>query len=62
MEIKKGLEISTDDFWYDLTAGGYLDPDEICADQDDATKVKKAIKIIEDFENSCEQQIEGFVQ
>lgn len=62
MEIKKGLEISTSDFWYDLTKGGYLNPDEICANQDDADKVSKAIEIIEDFEDSCEKSIEDFVQ
>lgn len=62
MEIKKGLEISTDDFWYDLTIGGYLDPDEICANKVDAERVKQAIAIIRDFETSCEEQIEGFIQ
>jgi len=62
MRIKKGLEISTDDFWYDLTDGGYLNPDEICAEKGDAEKVKEAIEVIKDFQDSCEEQIEGFVQ
>jgi len=62
MKIKKGLEVSTGDFWYDLIDGGYLDPEEICADKKDAQKVKKAIAVIKDFENSCEEQIEGFIQ
>lgn len=62
MEIKKGLGISTGDFWYDLTDGGYIKPDKICKNPQDAKKVKEAIAIIKDFENSCEEQIEGFIQ
>jgi len=62
MQIKKGLEISTADFWYDLTDGGYLNPEEICAKQADAKKVLEAIDIILDFQKSCEEQIENFIQ
>ena len=62
MEIKKGLEISTQDFWYDLTDGGYLKPEETCEHQEDAQKVNEAIKVIEDFRDSCEEKIEGFIQ
>ena len=62
MNIKKGLKISTTDFWYDLTSGGYIKPDEICEKKKDAEKVNDAIKIIEDFKQSCEDQIERFVQ
>ncbi len=62
MEIKKGIEVSTDDFWYDLTDGGYLRPKEICEHQEDALKVNAAIAIIEDFKQSCEEQIEEFIR
>lgn len=62
MKIKKGLEISTGDFWYDLTDGGYLNPNEICLNKKDAEKVEEAIEIIKDFKDSCEEQIEGFTQ
>lgn len=62
MEIKKDLEISTDEFWYDLSVGGYLNPEEICVNEEDVNKVNEAIKIIKDFEISCEKQIEGFIQ
>lgn len=61
MKIKKGLTVSTEDFWYDLTDGGYLNPDEICEYTSDALSVKRAIKVIKDFENSCEEQIEDFI-
>ena len=62
MVIKKGLEIGTDDFWYDLTDGGYLKPNEICKNSEDAAKVNEAIAIIRDFEQSCNEQIEEFIR
>ena len=62
MLIKTNLEIGSDDFWYDLTDGGYLDPYDICENKTDAEKVKNAIKIIKDFQDSCEEQIENFIQ
>jgi len=60
MKIKEGLEVNTDDFYYDLTDGGYLDPYEICENEDDAQRVIDALEIIEEFRKSCEEQIEGF--
>lgn len=62
MKIKKGLDISTDDFWYDLTDGGYLKPEEICGDPKEAAKVNNAIGLLQEFKESCEEQIEGFIQ
>lgn len=60
MKIKEGLEVSTGEFWYDLTDGGYLKPEEILVDEKDIEAVRKAIKIIKEFESSCEEQIEDF--
>jgi len=62
MKIKKGLEISTSDFWYDLTDGGYLNPEEILENQAEILVVKEAIKTLKNFQTSCEEQIEGFIQ
>jgi len=62
MKIKEGLEISTQDFWYDLSAGGYLKPEEMLENQEDIKRVKEAVKTIEEFEKSCGEQIEGFIQ
>ena len=49
MELKKGLNISTEDFWYDLTDGGYIKPEEICQNQEDAEKVNYAIRTLQIF-------------
>ena len=62
MKIKKGLEISTSDFWYDLTDGGYLKPEEICENGIDAKRVVEAIELLMDFQQSCDEQIEDFTQ
>ena len=61
MKIKKGLDISTSEFYYDLT-NGYLNPKDICENKKDVEEIIKAIETIEEFENSCESQIEGFLQ
>ncbi len=60
MELKKGLEVSTDDFWYDLTYGGYLKPEEMCANPRDAERVNAAIALLQEFQQACEK--EGLIQ
>jgi hypothetical protein len=62
MKIKEGLTISTFDFWYDLTDGGYLKPEKICANLHDAERVQEAREVILDFYESCVEQIDGFEQ
>jgi len=62
MQIKKNLTISTDEFYYDLFDGGYLDPYDICENEEDADAVVKALAVIKDFEESCNEQIEGFIR
>lgn len=62
MKIKKGLTVSTDEFWYDLTDGGYLRPEKICNFMSDARRVIQAIAVIRDFQDSCEEQIEDFIR
>ncbi len=61
MKIKKGCEASTSDIYYDLCEG-YLDPFKICESQEDAERVIRALEVIKNFYNSCEDQIEGFIQ
>ncbi len=62
MKIKEGYDASTSDFFYDLFNGGYLNPLEICESEKDARRVINAMEVIKDFFNSCEEQIEGFIQ
>lgn len=63
MKIRKNLkDVSTSDFWYDLTDGGYLDPAKILVDKEDIEKVNQAIAVLKEFYESCEEQIEDFIQ
>ena len=62
MKIKKDCNVSSSDFWYDLTCGGYLKPEDICESKEDAKRITDAIAVVKDFQNSCEGQIDGFVQ
>jgi hypothetical protein len=62
MKIKKNYKASTTDFWYDLTDGGYLKPEKICANKEDAQRVLEAIRVLEEFKNSCLNEIEDFIQ
>jgi len=61
MKIKDGCKLSTNEFWYDLTVGGYLKPDEILENPEDIKRVTNAIEILIEFEVSCEEQINGFL-
>jgi hypothetical protein len=59
MKIRSDCHITTDDFWYDLIDGGYLDPYEICENEEDSDKIIDAVAVLEEFRMSCENQIEG---
>lgn len=59
MNIKNNLEVSTQDFWYDLS-NGYLDPFDICEKTQDAIAIQNAFELIKEFENSCSEEIDGF--
>ena len=62
MKIKEGCTASTGEFWYDLTDGGYINPEEILEDPQDVKRVNEAIKTIKEFRDSCEDQIDDFFQ
>lgn len=61
MKIKDNCETSSSDFWYDLREG-YLKPEDMLENQGDINAVKASIAILKEFESSCDEQIEGFVQ
>lgn len=47
--FKKGVEITTDDFWYDLFEGGYIKPEKLLVDEEYANKVRKSIEVLREF-------------
>lgn len=62
MIIRQGLNLSTQDFFYDLFDGGYLNPKKICAEKSDAQKVYDAMNVIYEFRDSIENEYEDFYQ
>ena len=44
----------SDGFWYDLTAGGYIKPEEVLADPAQVIKLNKAIDLVSSFEDALE--------
>lgn len=46
MKIKTGDPIVSDDFWYDLTDGGYIKPKKLLANKEDIKRVKDTIPVI----------------
>lgn len=58
MKIKEGTDISTDDFWYDLFDGGYIKPETFLEDEEDIVRVKNAIAVIRELQDSLEDYIE----
>lgn len=58
MKIKEGSDIYTDDFWYDLTGGGYLKYKEFLVDQKDIERVKNAIAVLIELQDSIEDYMD----
>ncbi len=56
MKFKKDASVSTNDFWYDLTDGGYINPRDLLEDEADIEKINDAIAIVEDFRNEMEEK------
>ena len=61
IKLREGLTDCTSEFWYDLCEGK-LKPTLMCENPDDADRILEAISVLQEFEISCEEQIEGFVQ
>jgi hypothetical protein len=60
MELKKGLTNSSSDPWYDVSDGGYLNPEVMCADPVVGKQVADAVALVREFLQACNDQIEGF--
>ena len=44
------LVIESEGFWYALTDGGYIKPEEILENKEDIDKINEAIQILQTFE------------
>jgi len=43
---------TSNDFWYDLTLGGYIIPEKILADKNQIKIINETIKILQSFEEA----------
>ena len=57
-KFKKGVEVYTEEFWYDLTLGGYLCPEKLLIDEEQIKKLNEAIEIVSSFESAINEIME----
>lgn len=55
MEFKKKQSVSTDDFYYDLFIGGYIQPEKMLKHSKDVKKVRAAIDLIKKFKDEADK-------
>jgi hypothetical protein len=48
--------IISDNFWYDITDGGYLKPEKMLQDEKQIIMLREAINIVKSFENTLEDK------
>ncbi len=56
MKFKKKVKVETDDFYYDLFSGGYINPKKLLIKSEDADKIIAAIAVIKEFESELQKQ------
>ena len=61
MKIREDFtQFHSDDFWYDLTIGGYIKPEIILDSEEDIKKLKDAIALVKQFEDLLEDKFQFF--
>lgn len=51
MKLKEGVVAASSDFWYDITYGGFIIPEDILEDESDIKRVKAAISTLRELED-----------
>lgn len=54
MQVKDDASVTTDDFFYDLFDGGYIEPERL-VDEVSAARVRDAMEVIEEFRAALEE-------
>ena len=55
----EGVEVFTEEFWYDLTDGGYIKPENVLADEEQIAKLQAAIDLVRSFERAIDERSEN---
>ncbi len=56
MRFREDIKIETDDFFYDLFEGDKIIIEDLLERKEDVLKIKGAIKVLEDFLSTLEEQ------
>ena len=59
--FKENVNCYTEEFWYDLTDGGYIIPEKLLANSEQITKLNEAISIVRSFEYAFDQIMEKLI-
>lgn len=55
-KFKKDIKpVSSSEFWYDITDGGYIRPEEMLADSEQNKKLQEAIDLVISFHDALEE-------
>jgi len=57
--FKEDVEVFTEEFWYDLTDGGYIKPENVLADKEQIAKLQAAIDLVRSFEQAIDERSEN---
>lgn len=57
-KFKKDAECWSQEFWYDLTQGGRVCPEELLEDKDQIKRLNDAIDIVMSFEYAFDEKME----
>jgi hypothetical protein len=57
-KFKKDVSVYTEEFWYDLTDGGYIIPEEILEDDEQIKELNKAIELVLSFEKKIDEMMD----
>ncbi len=58
-EFKKDCRsVNLDEFWYDLTDGGYIDPSELLENKEQIKKLQDAIELVESFQFALSERFD----
>ena len=58
-KFKKGVKVYTEEFWYGLTDGGYIKPENVLVDEEQFEKLQAAIDLVRSFERAIDDQSEN---
>lgn len=50
------LQGSSDGFWYDITMGGYIKPEEVLEDKEQLQQLFDTLDLVENFERALESK------